>query len=87
MTNTMETIEDRCRRVICEQTGIGLEELTRKTSLLYIGFDSLDGIGVMLALEEEFGIEIPDEDTGTPEQYEAKTFGDVVEYIERRLSV
>jgi len=45
-----------------------------------LGADSLDTVELVMALEEEFGIEIPDEDAE-----KAKTVGDVVAYIDKKL--
>ena len=45
-----------------------------------LGADSLDTVELVMALEEEFGIEIPDEDAE-----KAKTVGDVVEYIDKKI--
>ncbi len=58
-----ETIEERVRKVIADTLGVEPEKITPESSLVYdLGADSLDTIEVIMALQEEFDIEIPDED-------------------------
>ena len=70
---------EEIRDIIAEQLSIDdLDELTLDTSLKDdLNADSLDAVEVIMALEEEFAIEIPDE-----EAENFKTIGDIVEYIE-----
>ena len=70
---------EEIRDIIAEQLSIDdLDELTLDTSLKDdLNADSLDAVEVIMALEEEFDIEIPDE-----EAENFKTIGDIVEYIE-----
>ncbi|BCS23663.1 acyl carrier protein [Aspergillus puulaauensis] len=57
------TIEERVKKVIAEQLGVNEEEITPNARLVEdLGADSLSSIELFLALEEEFDIEIPDED-------------------------
>ena len=59
----MSSTEDRVRRIICEQLGVGEEEVTLPASLIDdLGADSLDTVELVMAFEEEFEIEIPDEE-------------------------
>ena len=58
-----EAVSDRVRAIIAEQLGVKLEEVTDAASFIEdLGADSLDTVELVMALEEEFGIEIPDED-------------------------
>lgn len=58
-----EAVSDRVRAIIAEQLGVKLEEVTDSASFIEdLGADSLDTVELVMALEEEFGIEIPDED-------------------------
>ena len=56
-----ESVSDRVRAIIAEQLGVKLEEVTDTASFIEdLGADSLDTVELVMALEEEFGIEIPD---------------------------
>ncbi|UEL46358.1 acyl carrier protein [Terrisporobacter glycolicus] len=72
---------EKIRDIIVEQLGLdGKDGLSMETSLKEdLDADSLDAVEVIMGLEEEFDIEIPDEDA---ENF--KTIGDIVEYIENR---
>jgi acyl carrier protein len=60
---SIETIQPRTRQVIAEQLGVKLEEVQPEVSLTEtLGADSLDRVELVMALEDEFGIEITDED-------------------------
>ena len=68
-----ETVQEK----VAEQLGIEPEEITLESSFINdLGADSLDIVELLMALEEEFDIEIPDE-----EAEKLSTVGDVVEYI------
>ena len=55
--------EEKVKKIIAEQLGVKLEEVTDAASFIEdLGADSLDTVELVMALEEEFGIEIPDED-------------------------
>ena len=61
-----EAVADRVRAIIAEQLGVKLEEVTDAASFIEdLGADSLDTVELVMALEEEFGVEIPDEDAET----------------------
>jgi acyl carrier protein len=51
----------RLNQVIADQLGVKLEEVTQSTTLSDLGADSLDVVELVMAAEEEFNIEIPDE--------------------------
>ena len=56
-------LEARVKAIIAEQLGVNEEEVTIESSFVDdLGADSLDTVELVMALEEEFGIEIPDED-------------------------
>lgn len=59
----MSTIEERVKKIVAEQLGVKLEEVTNDASFVEdLGADSLDTVELVMALEEEFETEIPDED-------------------------
>jgi len=74
----MSTIEDRVRKLVCEQLGVKEEEVTIEASFVEdLGADSLDTVELVMALEEEFETEIPDEDAE-----EITTVKEALNYIE-----
>ena len=75
-----ESVSDRVRAIIAEQLGVKLEEVTDAASFIEdLGADSLDTVELVMALEEEFGIEIPDEDAE-----KMITVGDAIKYIDTK---
>ena len=59
----MAAIEERVRDLIVEQLGLNAEQVTPEASFVDdLGADSLDTVELVMAFEEEFGIDIPDED-------------------------
>ena len=55
--------EERVQKIVCEQLGVSLEEVKQDASFIDdLGADSLDTVELVMAFEEEFEIEIPDED-------------------------
>ena len=78
----MSTFE-KVRDVTAEQLGVKENEVKSEARFVEdLGADSLDTVELVMALEEKFGIEIPDDDAE-----KAKTVGDVVEYINKKLGV
>lgn len=70
-------IFDKVKEIVAEQLGVEPEEVTLESSFIEdLGADSLDIVELVMALEEEFDIEIPDEDAE-----KISTVNDVVEYI------
>ena len=70
--------EEKIKSIIAEQLGVKAEEVTPEASFIDdLGADSLDTVELIMALEEEFGIEIPDEDAE-----KLTTVGDAIKYIE-----
>jgi len=59
----MATIEERVKKIIVEQLGIDEQEVTEEAHFVEdLGADSLDTVELVMAFEEEFNLEIPDED-------------------------
>ena len=57
------SIEERVRKIVCEQLGVGDDEVKNDSSFVDdLGADSLDTVELVMALEEEFDCEIPDEE-------------------------
>ena len=77
MSAVEETVKDTIVKIVhCDR-----EVLTSKATFQDMKADSLDMVQVLVALEDEFGIEIPDEDA-----QKFKTFGDFVAYMESRVA-
>ena len=78
-----ESVEQKVKNIIVEQLGVNPEEVTRDASFIDdLGADSLDTVELVMAFEEEFDAEIPDE-----EAEKLKTVGDAIDYIEKKLKV
>lgn len=59
----MSNIEERVKKIVCEQLGVKEEDVKASSSFVDdLGADSLDTVELVMALEEEFETEIPDED-------------------------
>jgi len=72
--------EEKVKVIIAEQLGVKPEEVTPTASFIDdLGADSLDTVELVMALEEEFGIEIPDEDAE-----KMTTVGEAIKYIEEK---
>ncbi|MDR2676562.1 MAG: acyl carrier protein [Endomicrobium sp.] len=73
----MAGLEDRIKEIIVEQLGVDPAEVIVDASFVNdLGADSLDTVELVMAFEEEFGIEIPDE-----EAEKIQTVGNAIEYI------
>ncbi|HEX6727463.1 MAG TPA: acyl carrier protein [Nitrospira sp.] len=76
----MATVEERVKKIIAEQLGVEEEEVTPEASFVEdLGADSLDTVELVMALEEEFSIEIPDEDAE-----KILTVGKALDYIKEK---
>ena len=76
----MASTADKVKDIIVKQLGVKPEEVTLESSFTNdLGADSLDLVEVVMALEEEFGAQIPDE-----EAEKIKTVGDAVKFIESK---
>ncbi|WDC83197.1 acyl carrier protein [Caloramator sp. mosi_1] len=71
---------EKIRNIIAEQLNVDENEITEETSFVDLGVDSLDLFQILISLEDEFGIEIPNEDAEG-----IKTVKDVVDYIKERI--
>jgi acyl carrier protein len=77
----MPTIEERVKKIIAEQLGVNESEITNESSFVDdLGADSLDTVELVMALEEEFGTEIPDEDAE-----KITTVQQAIEYIKSHI--
>ncbi|HUP65285.1 MAG TPA: acyl carrier protein [Thermoanaerobaculia bacterium] len=74
------SVEERVKSIIVEQLGVDAEEVTPEASFVEdLGADSLDTVELIMAFEEEFGVEISDE-----EAEKIKRVKDAVEYIDQQ---
>ncbi len=74
------SVEERVIEVVSEQLSIPKEKITRETTFNDLGADSLDVVEMVMQLEEEFDITIPDD-----RAEEIQTVGQAIDYIERHL--
>ena len=59
----MENLEQRVKKIVAEQLGRNIDEVKNESSFVDdLGADSLDTVELVMALEEEFGVEIPDDE-------------------------
>jgi acyl carrier protein len=71
-------VEEKVRKIIIDQLGVDEAEVTSEAKFIDdLGADSLDTVELVMALEEEFGIEIPDEDAE-----KITTVRDAISYIQ-----
>ncbi|MFP6858807.1 MAG: acyl carrier protein [Roseibacillus sp.] len=74
-----ETSEAKIKEIIVEQLGVNADQVTREAKLIEdLGADSLDAVELVMAIEEEFGIEVPDE-----KAEKLQAVGDIIDYIEK----
>lgn len=75
-----KSVSDRVKEIIVEQLGVNPDQVTPEAKFIEdLGADSLDTVELVMAFEEEFGAEIPDEDAE-----KLQTVGNVIKYIEER---
>lgn len=78
----MSTVESRVKKIVIEQLGVKEEEVKNDASFVDdLGADSLDTVELVMALEEEFETEIPDE-----QAEKITTIQEAISYIEENLS-
>ena len=78
----MEPVADRVKKIIVDQLGVEEELVTPEASFVDdLGADSLDTVELVMALEEEFGLDIPDEDAD-----KMKTVGDAMSYLKQHAT-
>ena len=76
-----ENIEDQLKKIIAEQLMVEVDELTDEASFVdTLGADSLDTVEMVMEIEDEFGIEIPDEDAE-----KMSTVGDAIAYVKSKV--
>jgi acyl carrier protein len=77
-----KSIEEKVKDIIVEQLGVTPEQVTPAASFIEdLGADSLDTVELVMAFEEEFNVEVPDEDAE-----KLQSVGDVIKYIEDKSS-
>ena len=80
MADQNTSIEQRVKKIIVEQLGVKEDQVTPEAKFIEdLGADSLDTVELVMALEEEFGQEIPDE-----EAEKLQSVGDVIKFVEDR---
>lgn len=78
----MAEVGQKVKSIIAEQLGVKIEEVTDAASFVDdLGADSLDTVELVMALEEEFGIEIPDEDAE-----KITSVGEATRYVESKAT-
>jgi len=75
------TVEEQVREIVAKITHVDKSVITRESTFKEIKADSLDIVQALVAVEEAFGIEIPDE-----EAQKFQNFGDFVSYVENRVA-
>jgi acyl carrier protein len=78
----MSDIKEKVKKIVADHLGIEEEKVTEEASFIDdLGADSLDTVELVMAFEEKFGIEIPDDAAET-----IQTFGDAVKFINEKIS-
>ncbi len=76
------SVEEKVKNIIVEQLGVDMETVTPEASFIDdLGADSLDIVELVMTMEEEFDLEIPDEDAE-----KIKTVNDVINYIKTKVN-
>ena len=77
----MDNVDQRVKKIVAEQLGVNEAEIKNESSFVDdLGADSLDTVELVMALEEEFDIEIPDEDAE-----KMTTVADAIKYLESHV--
>ena len=78
----MSDIAERVKKIVIDHLGVDADKVVEGASFIDdLGADSLDTVELVMAFEEEFGIDIPDDEVG-----QIKTVGDAVTYISAKLN-
>jgi acyl carrier protein len=76
------SVEERVKKIIVEQLGVNADEVNAESAFVEdLGADSLDTVELVMAFEEEFDLEIPDEDAE-----KIATVGDAIKYIDEHAA-
>ena len=76
----MSSIEERVTKIVCEQLNVSEDKITPETSFINdLGADSLDMVELVMHFEEDFEMQIPDEDAE-----KIQTVGQSIEYIKAK---
>jgi acyl carrier protein len=79
--NPTGSVRDRVIEIVCEQMGASKEKVNEQTSFINdLGADSLDTVELVMEFEDEFDLNIPDEDAE-----KIQTVGDAIKYIENHV--
>ena len=79
---SVENVQERVKNIIVEQLGVEADQVKPEAQFVTdLGADSLDTVELIMALEEEFDIEIPDE-----KAEKIKTVGEAIDYIEQNAN-
>lgn len=71
---------EKIKDIVVEKISCNREDVTPEASFQDLGLDSLDAVELIMAFEEEFGVEIPDEEAET-----IKTVGDAIKILEKKV--
>ncbi|MCB1428117.1 MAG: acyl carrier protein [Nitratireductor sp.] len=75
----MSDIAERIKKIVIEHLDVDAEKVTEKASFIDdLGADSLDNVELVMAFEEEFGVEIPDDAAET-----IQTVGDAINFVQK----
>ena len=78
----MASVQERVIDIVASQLGVSKDQITPETSFINdLGADSLDTVELVMAFEDEFGVEVPDEDAE-----KLLTVSDVVKYSEEKTA-
>ena len=76
----MSDVAERVKKIVVEHLGVDADKVVESANFIDdLGADSLDTVELVMAFEEEFSVEVPDEDAE-----KLQTVGDVIRYIEER---
>ena len=77
-----DNIQEKVYEIIVEQLGVSADQVKPESKMIEdLGADSLDAVELVMAVEEEFGIEVPDD-----EAEELKSVGDIIAHVEKAQS-
>ncbi len=78
-----KSLEDKVKDIIVKQLGVNAEQVTPEAKFIEdLGADSLDTVELVMAIEEEFGVEVPDEDAE-----KLQTVANVIEYLKDKADL